>query len=240
MEGREPSVLFERTTMHGVCVACQVPMGTPADATRLHPDELAHAARWPAARARSWLAGRTALRLALAGAGLQVPGPILGTPRGAPEMPAHVAASVSHKAARDAVVAVALVAPGATGPVGVDLEGLDPARPELARGVLSPSEALALEGAPATDRWPALLARFCLKEAAFKALDPLYPCDLDLREVSADPQPDGRATLTWPPRYPVSPRRLSARWEVVGRWMLATARVLPGEGAAADGAEVAP
>lgn len=227
-------VVFERALAHGLCVGFSVTGPLPAASAwqgsddLVHPAEKAFAEEWAPPRACAWLAGRSALRVALARQGFDVPGPILSTPRGAPDLPRSIAASISHKATPEGLVAVALVGSPGSGPVGVDLELLAPTRASLDGGILSPAEAEALREAPPSARWQAVLTRFCLKEAAFKALDSVLPCRLDLREVSAWPLPTGAATLDWPASYDLAPGRLEARWLFASPYLLATARLRGG------------
>jgi len=227
-------VVFERTLAHGVCVGyllaadADVADLPPELARRLHPAEIGHALAWPAPRARAWLAGRLALRLALERSARAVPSPVLSTPAGAPLLPPTVAASISHKATSAGMMAVALVGPPGSGPVGIDLEVLSPEHPDLEAGVLSPAESAALRQAPPSSRWTATLTRFCLKEAAFKALDPTLPCRLDLREVAAWPLPTGSARLDWPATYGIDPARLDAHWLGASPYLLATAHLRSG------------
>jgi 4'-phosphopantetheinyl transferase EntD len=218
--------IVERTLPHGHAVAVTLAADdVEAAARQLHATEEARARDWAPARRATWVAGRCALRAALAGAGLGATGPLLTTPRGAPMVPPEVTASVAHKAVGSLVTAVALAAPASRGPVGIDLEALEPERLGLEAGILSAAELAALAPIHGRERWQAVLTRFCLKEATFKALDPIAPCDLDLREVAAWPLPTGAATLEWTALHAVPPDRVSARWEIMSPWVLATARV---------------
>lgn len=179
---------------HGVLAGVAVPdPGDPALVARLHPVEQDHAAGLAPRRRAMWVAGRVALRAALAHLGLD-PGPLLHTARGAPALPPGVAGSVSHTG--HLAVALAARDPGST--LGVDVEAERPARLDVARRVLSPAEQEVVDRLPGPARWAAVLLRFSIKEAAFKALDRVAPCRLDFTEVSAWPDPGGRVRLEAP------------------------------------------
>lgn len=226
----EGGPLLERALPHGQLAAWRLPLAAgdapaPFDPlSLLHPAEARLARRWGPRRVRSWVAGRLALRRALALAGLPVDGPILVAPGGAPQVPGHVAVSISHTVTAEGVLAVGLVGPAAEGALGVDVEPLHPARPRALRGILTTGEQAAVRALPEPERWAAALVRWCLKEAAFKAWAADCAPGFDPREVTACPLPTGEATLTatgggapaWGP--------LEARWEIRGDLVLATAR----------------
>ncbi|WP_373048807.1 4'-phosphopantetheinyl transferase superfamily protein [Vulgatibacter sp.] len=133
---------------------------------RLVPEEAAHAAGLRARRQIEWTGGRLALRLAAAAAGVALPA-VLPGPRGEPLLPAGVQASVSHKRS----IALALVAHGAA-TVGLDVEELEPPRPSIARRILTEAEGAEVAALPEAAQWPAILARFAIKEAIYKAVHP--------------------------------------------------------------------
>ncbi len=143
--------------------------GAAVDA--LHPDERALTTKFGEKRLRTFCAGRQALRAALNEAGVVVDGAILRDDRGAPVLPKHIKASITHKDD----VAAALVDVDGAGCVGVDLE-FDDGRDrvsvdKLARQVLTPREIALLPDDDAARR-RALFVAFSLKEALYKALDP--------------------------------------------------------------------
>jgi 4'-phosphopantetheinyl transferase EntD len=88
--------------------------------------------------------------------------------------------SVSHTEG----VSLALAVAPSAGRLGVDLERTVPERPRLARRVLTPSEAEALQKPPP---WPDVLWRFCAKEAAYKALPASAQLDLTFRRLEVEP-----------------------------------------------------
>lgn len=139
----------------------------------LHPGEQALCAPWGDKRKATFIAGRRALRAALRTAGIAedvVVAAIGRDARGAPVLPAGVCGSVTHKDH----VAAALVEVGGNGFVGIDLEvedGFDAVRIDrLATQVLTPREQQTLP-TELDERRRAVLARFSLKEALYKALD---------------------------------------------------------------------
>jgi len=142
----------------------------------LHPEEQALCAPWGDKRKATFAAGRRALRAALRAAGVAedvVVAAIGRDARGAPVLPDGLCGSVTHKDH----VAAALVEVGGNGFVGfvgIDLEGedgFDAVRVDrLATQVLTPREQQSLPTA-LDERRRAVLARFSLKEALYKALD---------------------------------------------------------------------
>jgi 4'-phosphopantetheinyl transferase len=83
------------------------------------------------------------------------------------------------------------------GAVGIDVEPLDGARPELAEVVLGPSERALLDAADDVDRPRALIAWWVRKEAVLKlsgiGLDQVDPAD-----VTTSPPWQPPELLTWP------------------------------------------
>jgi 4'-phosphopantetheinyl transferase EntD len=196
-------------TAHGTCVI----------ATLTDPDALAEAlAALPAAeqayarslgeiRRRDLVLGRTALHTALGDFATA----ILPDDRGAPVLPAGWTGSVSHKDARGA----AIVAPAGAGWVGVDLELAAAPRQDIARRILTP-----LEQAQLPDRGAAVTLRFALKEAIYKAVDPVVRRYVGFTEVELELAEDAvivRSAL---------PLAIEAAWRAhAGHW-LATARAV--------------
>jgi enterobactin synthetase component D len=162
-------------------------------------------------RRDAYVAGRTALHLALA-ASDDPATPIGSDDRGAPILPAGWVGSVSHKGAR----AAALIAPVGGGHLGVDLELAAPPRQDIARRILTPREQAALP-----DRGRAVTLRFAIKEAIYKAIDPYVRRYVGFTEVELDLDGDAVAVTT------ALPFSIEATWrEHAGHW-LATARATP-------------
>lgn len=128
----------------------------------LHPEEIARAHDFREIRRASFIAGRSALSVALAALGLSDRPSIGSDERGAPILPSGYVGSVSHKGGR----AVALVAVDEGFDLGVDVERAVPARRGIDRLVLTESE-LARVRDPLE-----VIASFSLKESIYKAIDP--------------------------------------------------------------------
>ena len=189
---------------HGTCVLVEL-ADLDAAARALSAEEQAHAATLGAIRRREFVAGRTAMRLAL-GSGVA----ILGDARGAPILPAGFVGSISHKGA----LAAALVAPAGVGPIGIDIELAAAPRQDIARRILTEREAVALP-----DRGRAVTLRFAIKEAIYKAIDRYLQRYVGFTEVELDVADDGSVRVTSALRLAIE-----ATWrEHAGHW-LATAR----------------
>jgi 4'-phosphopantetheinyl transferase EntD len=159
-------------------------------------------------RRRELAIGRAALRSAL---GQQVP--ILADDRGAPQLPTGWVGSISHKGTR----AAALVAPATGGFIGVDLEAAAPPRMPIERRILTPRER-------ATGREVTL--HFAIKEAIYKAVDPIVRRYVGFTEVELEIAADGACTVRVLDmlRLPVT---IEAWWQERDGMWLATARALP-------------
>jgi phosphopantetheine--protein transferase-like protein len=197
----------------------------PASDGLLHPDEVALAAAMPDARAVIFLSGRAALRAAMrAVAPDAARSPVLRTHRGAPALPIGVAASISHKQTR--AVALAVASTGVQ--VGVDLEELPtvPAAPgrDLAGRILTADELDALDGLDPLERQRAVLLRFSLKEAVYKAIDPHVGRYVRFTEVALRVHDDGTAAVRLLlPEPQVAPLRVRAAWRIDQRLILTAA-----------------
>jgi enterobactin synthetase component D len=206
---------------HGRCVGVTIPVETE---TSLHPDERVFAQALGEARRPSWIAGRLALRAALAEVGIDAPA-ILATDRGGPLVPAGAVGSISHKR----TLAVGLAAARAGAELGVDLELVAPLRVDIARRVLTPDEQAALATLSPEARHREILLRLSCKEAIYKALDPFVRRHVGFQEVSVVPQPDGSTTTTMSLARGEGPFSTDVRWrtiEVAGNaYFLTTARI---------------
>jgi enterobactin synthetase component D len=197
---------------HGACVV--VELGDPdAALARLPPEEQHRAGELGPRRRDAFVAGRTALHLALASAVAGEGGvAILSDDRGAPILPPGWVGSISHKDA----FAAALISPAGQGHVGVDLELAAPPRQDIARRILTPREEAALP-----DRGRAVTLRFSIKEAIYKAIDPYVRRYVGFTEVELDITGDAVAVST------ALPFAIEATWrEHAGHW-LSTARAWP-------------
>jgi 4'-phosphopantetheinyl transferase EntD len=188
---RRFEVAFVRELPHGLCVAIELPSDdavTPAALAALDPQERAIAEAMAPARRTTFVGGRLALREGLRRLGV-TPGALLTTDRGGPRLPAGVVGSVSHKR----TLAVALCATAAAGEqLGVDVELHDRLpRADIARYVLDEADAAALAALEGAERARAVLLRFSIKEAIYKALDPFVRRYVAFREVAVTPREDG-------------------------------------------------
>lgn len=170
---------------------------------------------------RDFVAGRTALHLALEdlvaatrpspGRGEPFAPAIARTHRGAPAMPAGLTGSVSHKAG----TAIGIVAP-APGWIGIDLEWARPPTTDIGKRILTAAEQRAL---PADPR--AVTLRFAIKEAIYKAVDPIVERYVGFQEVELEVAGDGGCTVV-----SQLPAAIEAAWcEHAGYW-IATARAV--------------
>lgn len=201
----------------------------------LHPDEATLARALHVGRQPAFVGGRLALRAALAP---YVPDAaqiaLLRTPRGAPTLPDAITGSVSHKSSR----AVALVAPRTEflRHVGVDLErrpiATDLSRPSIARRILTDQEQdmLSVWTSDALAHREQVLVYFAVKEAVYKAIDPLPPVQryVGFREVALMPtatKPDSgsMAVTLHVPELADSSVQVAAQWAFDGDWIVAQA-----------------
>lgn len=183
----------------------------------LHPDEREVASRLAAVRRRDWVAGRLALRAALQRTVASAHAPILADDRGAPVLPTGALGSVSHKRG----LAVALAASGVDHRVGVDVELAAGSRLDLGPRVLTDPERAALAHLDPAARARAVILRFALKEAIYKAIDPFVRRYVGFREITVWPA-DGRARVE---RHAADlPTSIEAAWMTVGDLLIATAR----------------
>lgn len=218
---------FRWESAHGSCVGVRVSRHASRSALDkgLHPEERLFASRMIDRRAFEWLAGRIALREALKRFMANADHPILSTPRGAPQMPVNFSGSVSHKIDASETVAIALVSAGNKETVGVDLEIVDEPRESITPLVLTSGEAKKVSGYPEHLRWFGTLLHFSLKEAVYKAIDPLIQRYIDYQEASIYPTSDGKAEIQW--HTPAFTRGLviDIRWVSPGKYILASACV---------------
>jgi enterobactin synthetase component D len=188
---------FRLDLPHGRCVGVEIPDGDlPAELlAALDPEERALLATLPPTRQASFAAGRAALRGAIADLGLPL-APLLPEGRGGPRLPAGVIGSISHKRR----LAVALAAPAqGQGALGVDLEEARPFRIDISRRVLTPGEQADVAALSEPGRTSAVLARFCLKEAFYKAANGFVGRLISFQEVAvAAIDAGGRATFSGP------------------------------------------
>ncbi|MBP8807163.1 MAG: 4'-phosphopantetheinyl transferase superfamily protein [Kofleriaceae bacterium] len=173
---------FALDLIHGRAVAVAI---AGDDGEGNLPEEVAAAAHLGPARRREYLAGRRALRAALADLGVTAPA-IGADPRGAPIVPAPMVGSISHKGE----LALAVAAPADGWTVGVDLERRAPRTIDLSRRVLTDRELAALADRDDDARRRAVVQAFAIKEAIYKAIDPFLGRYVGFREVAVWPEGD--------------------------------------------------
>ncbi len=145
-----------------------------------HPDELIFAQSLVPRRAREWLAGRFVAHLVLEDAGLAQPHlPMMAHTSGAPVAPYGYGVSISHKGH---VIAACAARMEAHQGIGVDIELVRHSRVPIERRILTPNELARLPEDPDA-RMRAIVTAFSLKEAAYKALNPLVHRYIGFQEV---------------------------------------------------------
>ncbi len=214
------AIAFERSLPCGLCVGVSIPEDssaiTPAVLARLHPDEAGHAVTLHPRRQATWIAGRLALRAALAGLGAP-PDPILPDDRGAPGVPRGMVGSISHKR----LLAVGLASRECGWTVGVDVEQRQMGKQDITSRVLTGAERAGLAALDPAAREQAVMLCFSLKESIYKAIDPHVRRYVGFHEVDLALLPDGSARVD---THLVSAERL----QVEGWWSFARDHVLTG------------
>jgi 4'-phosphopantetheinyl transferase EntD len=235
-------VAFRIDLPHGRCVGVRIPTAVEQDnllalapgLAGLAEEERCFLDSLSPARKPTWLAGRIALHEALRDLGIDA-GPILSDRRGAPELPDGVTGSISHKR----TLAVALAARKCDGlSIGVDLEpvptsppspsepGWD-SRPDISSRVMTPEELAALTSTPEPVRRREVVLHFSIKEALYKAINPLIGRYVSFQEASVLPHPDGSVTVTLALAKQEGPFLAEARWSEIASHLLTTAAVRP-------------
>lgn len=187
------TVHFRLDLPHGRCVGVVIPAAdaTAALAAASPAVERAYAEGLPETRRPTFLAGRTALGLALADVGFARV-PLLPDLGGGPALPAGALGSISHK--RTLAVGLAAAAGPAVG-LGVDLEEIRPLRADIGPRVLTARELDAAPPAgPARDRF--IIERFSLKEAFYKAVNPFVGASIPFHALEIETI-DPAGPVTW-------------------------------------------
>ncbi len=166
---------------HGALAMAPIGEGACAN---VDPAEIAAAAHFSVVRRNQFLAGRDCLRRALQSFAMPVQ-PLLVDKRGAPLLPHGLTGSISHKDAHALALAARTTDVAATAwSVGVDLERALPPRRDLTQRILTEAEIAQLHGLSELQRGRAVTLRFSIKEAMYKALDPMVQRYIGFREVS--------------------------------------------------------
>lgn len=187
---------------------------------RLHPEEAEYARALRGYRQVSFVGGRLALADALATLGVPRV-PVLPDERGTPILPDGLTGSISHK--RTLAVGLAALAPSHVR-VGIDLEDLDPPRPQVAPRVLRPAELSEIAQLPEDRRWIDLVIRFSAKEAIYKAIDPFVRRWVGFDEASVEPQVDGTLQLALHLTPPAPGLEVTGRFRWLPGHVLTTVR----------------
>jgi 4'-phosphopantetheinyl transferase EntD len=223
-------VAFRTDLPHGRCVGVHVPAGTePEGLAALADEERAYLDTLPPARKSSWLAGRIALHEALRDLGLDG-GPILSSTRGAPELPDGAIGSISHKQ----TLAVALAARRRDGLcLGIDIEpvpAVEPVsrRPDISGRVMTCDELATLAAVPEALRRRQVVLHFSLKEAIYKAINPLLGRYVSFHEATVLPADDGSVVVRLALKQGEGPFVAEARWCEIAGHLLTTATVRAG------------
>jgi enterobactin synthetase component D len=230
-------IAFRIDLPHGRCVGVRVPAGAEQASLQapalglatIADEERAFLETLSPARKPSWLAGRIAMHEALRDLGLDR-GPILSTTCGAPELPDGAIGSISHKQ----TLAVALAAHKQGGlHVGVDIEPVPPLptdpgwsqRPDISSRVMTPTELATLVEIPEPLRRRHVVLSFSLKEALYKAINPLVGRYVSFQEATMVPAPDGGVAVTLGLKQQEGPFVAEARWLEISGHLLTTASV---------------
>ncbi len=196
-------------TPHGRCVLIALDDDELDAAFRALPSqERAFADTLSAVRRRELIVGRTALHLAAD----DFDAAFLPSPRGAPQLSGGRVGSVSHKG----TTAAAIVADAGVGWIGIDLEHAAPPKQDIALRILTEREQRALP-----DRGRAVTLRFAIKEAIYKAVDPIVQRFVGFVEVELEVGGDGSCAVA--SQLPVE---IEATWREHGPHWIATARAI--------------
>ncbi len=206
-------------------VLASVVIGESADEA-LHAHERELVQTMAPLRRATFAAGRHALRAAIrAVAPSHADGPLLRTTRGAPQVPAGVTGSISHKRSR----AVAIAAPSNGELVGVDLEArptaADAGKISISDRILTSAELAAIDGLDALAHREATLVHFAIKEAIYKAIDPYVQRYVRFTEVELDVRTNGTAAVRLLlPELRAGEVMVESHWRVDDSWIIAMAR----------------
>jgi len=189
----------------------------------LHPEEQRIADALAPVRRRDWIAGRAALRALFAAAGPAPAPAVASDDRGAPVVPAGWVASISHKRG----VAAAVLSPDRGWTIGIDVERAAPPRLDLSGRILTEAEQVVLAGLPAAERGRRVTLAFAIKEAVYKAIDPVVRRYVGFREVELAIADDGGCAVR-PVDPDAIPLVIEAEWrERAGLWLCIARARLP-------------
>jgi enterobactin synthetase component D len=185
------SLAFARPSTFGALAAVHLPSGVQAVTNevlqRLDPQERAIASTLRGRRQIEFTGGRLAWRALAASSG-----PLGTGERGEPLCPPGLSVSLTHK--QD--LALALAGDLANGTLGLDLEGDGRERLTITERVLRPEELELVGKLPEAEKWRAVLLRFALKEAAYKAIHPHLMRFVGFQEASVTVSGEGTAAIS--------------------------------------------
>lgn len=186
---------------------------------RLHPTERAYAETLRGFHQVQWVGGRLAAAVAVRMLGRR-PEPVMADDRGGPRCASGVTLSISHKR----TLAVALAARPELGSIGVDVEDLHPPRLLVAPRVLTAAELATVEALPVACQWTAVVTRFAIKEAIYKALAPQLRRYIEFNEAEVVPDPSGLAEVRLKLAEPAEDVKIEARYSWLDERVLAAVR----------------
>lgn len=186
---------------------------------RLHPAERAYAEGLRGFHQVQWVGGRLAAAVAVRMLGRR-PEPVMADDRGGPCCAGGVTLSITHK--RN--LAMALAARPELGCIGVDLEDLHPPRLLVAPRVLTAAELRTVEALPQEYQWTAVVTRFAVKEAIYKALAPRLRRYIGFEEAEVTPDPSGAAEVRLHLAEAVEDVKIEARYSWLDGRVLAAVR----------------
>jgi enterobactin synthetase component D len=218
------TIAYHHASVDGVLSAVHLP-DSPEPAPeavleRLPPAEAELAKSLRGYRQTQFVGGRLALRAACGQLGVTPP-PLLQTPRGAPILPKGLVGSVSHKSK----LAVAMASRDDHRTLGVDLEDYGPERLNIAPRVLTAGELDEVRKLQHDRQWMAILIRFSIKEAIYKALDPIVQRYVGFHEAIVTPDLSGNAKVHLALANQEGPFEVDAHYEWLHGQLLTSVRI---------------
>ena len=224
-------IAFRLNLVHGRCVGVRIPGEVDEKIlAELVPEERKFVSSLAPGRHPSWVAGRLALREAFRDLGIE---PGRSSPPGAAHRRCRLTWSdlISHK--RTLAVGLAARREGGAS-IGVDLENSPPAfasaqeaqvHPDVRARAHSGRADARLDRVPEKHRRRTVICSSSLKEALYKAIDPLVGRHVAFHEASITPLPDGSASIALALSENDGSFATTAFWTEVEDHFLTTARV---------------
>ena len=216
--------VFKDALPHGIVVGVSLPPdGAPPPEEvlqRLHPDEQIASSAHRGFRLASFVGGRMAAHGAIQGLG----GPftaISSDARGAPLAPKASPLSITHK--KHMAIAIAARSQARRARRRPGRAWSRSAKASLARSS-GPEEPERIEKLPPDRRWTAIVLRFSIKEAIYKALAPKLQRYIGFDEASVALHTEGFAHVTLHLESGPTPEHIEARFSWMERAVLSTVR----------------